>query len=57
MSRTIRKDKNGKTFTEGGAAKVIYGCRCSSCTGVDRKALVEKLTTEDLKKQLKEMDA
>ena len=56
MSRTIRKDKNGKTFTEGRTAKVIYGCRCSYCTGVDRKALVEKLTTEDLKKQLKEMD-
>ena len=56
MSRTIRKDRNGKTFTEGRTAKVRYGCRCSYCTGVARKALVEKLTTEDLKKQLKEID-
>lgn len=57
MSRTYRKDRNGKCFEEGNPLdkrKVRYSCRCEYCTGVEKKELENKIVDRDMNKQIKE---
>ena len=50
MSRTIRKDKNGKSYKESLKKKEArYKCRCEYCTGVDKNNLCEKIAEKELK--------
>ena len=54
MSRTIRKDKNGKRYKESLKKKEArYKCRCGYCTGVDKNNLCEKIAEKESKEQLK----
>lgn len=54
MSRTIRRDRNGKRYKESLKKKEAqYKCRCEYCTGVDRNNLCEKIADKELKEQLK----
>lgn len=54
MSRTIRRDRNGKRYKESLKKKEArYKCRCEYCTGVDKNNLCEKIAEKELKEQLK----
>ena len=54
MSRTIRRDRNGKIYKESLKKKEArYKCRCGYCTGVDKNNLCEKIADKELKEQLK----
>ena len=53
MSRTIRKDRNGKRYKESLKKKEArYKCRCGYCTGVDKNNLCEKIAEKELKEQI-----
>ena len=58
MGKTYRKDKKtGIKFEEGNPkhkTKISYTCRCSWCTGEDKKKLEKKISKKELKQQLKE---
>lgn len=51
MSRTVRKDKYGRTYKlkpkSGG-----YICNCSYCTGVDKNILSEKIANREMYSEL-----
>ena len=54
MSRTIRKDRNGKRYKESLKKKEArYKCRCEYCTGVSKNLICEKIAEKELKEQLK----
>ena len=54
MSRTRRKDKEGNVFWDGRRTREInHRCRCGWCTGVDKKALEEKIADKEMKRQLR----
>lgn len=54
MSRTIRRDRNGKRYKESLKKKEArYKCRCEYCTGVDKNNLCEKIADKESKEQLK----
>ena len=53
MSRTIRKDRNGKKYKESLKKKEArYKCRCEYCTGVSKNLICEKIAEKELKKQI-----
>ena len=52
MSRTKRKDKEGNVFWDGNPLKdsnINYRCRCSWCTGIDRRHLQAKIADKEIK--------
>lgn len=55
MSRTRRKDKEGNVFWDGRPTrKIEYRCRCTWCTGVDKREVERKILDRELKLQLKD---
>ena len=53
MSRTIRRDKNGKRYKESLKKKdARYKCRCGYCTGVSKNLICEKIAEKELKRQI-----
>ena len=56
MSRTTRRDREDKKYAEGQKdnRKLWFSCRCSYCTGIDRKELKEKIANREMKRQLKD---
>ena len=55
MSRTIRKDRNGKRYKESLKKKEAqYKCRCEYCTGVSKNLICEKIAKKELKNQIKD---
>lgn len=54
MSRTIRKDRNGKRYKESLKKKEArYKCRCEYCTGVSKNLICEKIAEKELRTELK----
>ena len=60
MSRTIRKDGYGIKYAEGRYRfnyAWTHNCRCSYCTGVDRKKTTEDTFDRILKEELEDYHA
>ena len=53
MSRTIRKDKFDKKYSEGQTRQAAYRCRCFYCTGKPKSTGNAHL--KEFKKELKEI--
>lgn len=54
MSRTIRKDKYDKKYSEGQTKKARYRCNCSYCTGIDKQKLIDVISKREMKKEIQE---
>lgn len=54
MSKTLRKDRNGKTFKESLKKRNSrYKCRCEYCSGVALNKTKEKIADKELEQQIK----
>ena len=53
MGKTIRKDRNGKTFKESLKKRNSrYKCRCEYCSGVSLNKTKEKIASKELEQEL-----
>ena len=54
MSRTIRKDRNGKRYKESLKKKEArYRCRCEYCSGVSKNLVCEKIAEKEMKEEIR----
>lgn len=54
MSRTIRNSKYNGKYKDGQTRNIAYICRCTYCTGVDKKVLQEKIAKREMLKEIQE---
>jgi len=55
MSRTTRKDRYDRVYSNKPKDSKGYVCNCQICVGVDRTELKEKIANKEMAKEL--MDA
>lgn len=55
MSRTTRR-MQGYKYRDGKQPGEIYHCTCNYCMGVEKRKLMSKIATRELKKELQECD-